>query len=129
MRYEIRGNSLLRGGADVNISQVGDIYILSGHVSAEVGKKVFGKWITVKSLEKDFSIRVPKEKLTEVFVENTDEFQIDGVVFKRKTPEEFSLAAQSASGTVKYKCDGFDPIDVESVEVSAFGITARFDRA
>lgn len=128
MRYEISGNSSMRGGANIQISDVGDLYLISGEMSVEFGKKVFGKWVSVGSKSKSFSIRIPKEKLSEQFIEHSPGFVFDGISFSRSGDHSFDFASGQASGSFEYTCDGADPVDVTKVNVSAVGISATLQR-
>jgi len=128
MHYEIVDNSSIRGGADMNISDVGDVYLISGRLSAEVGKRVFGRWVGIGSQSKDFSIRVPKQKMSEAFVSEAHSFTFDGIEFTRSGGSEFRFSANGASGSFQYSLDGNDPVDISSVEVSALGMNVRLSR-
>jgi hypothetical protein len=112
MKYEIKENGVVCGGeANLNLKLLGDIYLVEYDGYIKLGKKVFGKFIG-KTQDFRGSYRIIKRVLGESFLKKTKTFEVDGILFKKKSDTSFEGTTKGTKITIYLKFDSKDPVDI-----------------
>ena len=123
MRYMLKETSNVCGGhIDLELRPMGQIYDAHYEVFVKIGKRIFGKFIG-SNQEFSGSYRIHQNTLSEAFIKNTKEFEIEGVKFTKQGDSKYLSVFTFSSGDVKGKIDfwrdGKDPVDIKKIYASA----------